>query len=169
MNEKESVVVGAGEGAGRIRTRLVVARMLLIAGCAFALVGFADMALLWLPANPGNVAWEYATVGRTLDSLPLSSLGLLLIAYGVLRDARPTRNGVLFVSAIFILFALFTAFLAFLILTSAPAVISQTPPEAADAVRRSATRHGVQGVIYPLAWFAIAIIVWRARDASEVS
>ena len=169
MSGKESVVVGAGDGSGRIHTRSVVSGMFLIAGCAFALVGFADMALLWLPANPGNVAWEYATVGRTLDSLPLSSLGLVLIGYGVLRAARPTRNKVFFVSAIFFLFSLFTVFLGFLIFTSAPAVISQTPPEAADAVRRSATRHGVQAVIYPLAWFAIAITVWRARNAGEVS
>jgi hypothetical protein len=169
MSETGMVVGGDGGGPGTLRTRVVVSRMLLIAGCAFALIGFTDMVLLWMPANPGNVAWEYATVGRTLDSLPLSSLGLVLIGYGVLRAARPTRNGVLIVSAIFILFAVFTAFLAFLIFTSAPAVISQTPPEAADAVRRAATRHGVQGVIYPLAWLVIGVTVWRARNPPEAS
>jgi hypothetical protein len=143
--------------------------MLLIGGATFALIGFTDLVLLWFPANPGNVAWEYATVGRTLDAMPLSALGLLLVGYGVLRVAQPTRNGILFVSAIFFLFALFNAYLAFLILTSAPAVISQTPPEAIDAVRRAATRHGVQAVIYPIAWFVIGVTVWKARASSEDS
>lgn len=165
MTSGETVAV-TDPGSGSLRTRATVSRMLLIGGATFALIGFTDMALLWLPASPGNVAWEYATVGRTLDSVPMSALGLLLLGYGVLRVTQPTRNGVLFVSLIFLLYGVFSSFLAFLIFTSAPAVISQTPPEALDAVRRAATRHGVQAVIYPISWFAIGITVWRARAAS---
>ena len=137
--------------------------MLLVAGCAFALVGLADIALLWFPPRAGNVAWEYATVGRTLDTLPMPTLGLLLIAYGVLRQPRPTRRGIALVSAVFGLWGLFGLFLAFLIFTAAPAVLSQTPPGAVEAMRRAALRHGVQAVLYPLAWITIAVMVWRSR------
>jgi hypothetical protein len=139
--------------------------MLLVAGSAFALVGLADIFLLWFPPNPGSVTWEYATVGRTLDSLPMPMLGLLFLAYGVLRAPQPTRHGVTFVSAIFVICGLLGVFLAFLIFTSAPAIIAQTPPEAEGAVRRAAVRHGVQAVLYPLAWFVIAVIVRRSRGA----
>lgn len=156
-------VIGGGSDGGTPRTRGAVARMFLVAGCAFTFVGLSDLALLWLPPQVGNVAWEYATVGRTLDSMPMPTLGLLLIGFGVLRAPHPTRRGVTLVAAIFFVFGVLSAILAFLLFTSAPAVISQTPAEAADAVRRAATRHGVQSVVYPLAWFAIASIVWKAK------
>lgn len=170
MNGPTTPLVGPdGTGRPAVRTRDAVARLILIAGSTFALVGLADMALLWLPARPGNVAWEYATVGRTLDSMPMPALGLVLIGYGVLRASRPTVNGVRLVAAVFLVFGLLSLFLAFLFLTSAPAVLSQTPPEASDAVRRAATRHGVQSILYPLAWFAIAIVVWRARTTEGIA
>jgi hypothetical protein len=152
-----------------VRTRHAAARLVLIAGSAFALVGIADLALLWLPARAGNVAWEYATVGRTLDSMPMVALGLVLIGYGVLRASRPTVNGVRLVAAVFFVFGLLCAFLAFLLLTSAPAVLSRTPPDAIEAMRRAATRHSLQSILYPLAWFAIAIVVWRARTTEGIS
>ena len=152
-----------GDSSVPIRTRAAAAGMMLVAGSTFALVGFADISLLWIPLNRASVAWEYATVGRTLDSLPMPLLGLLLLAYGVLRAPRPTRRGVAFVTMIFTLFGLLTLFMAFLIFTSAPAVISQAGVEAELAVRRAAVRHGVQGILYPFACFAIAVIVWRSR------
>ena len=170
MSAAPTPVVGGEEvRPAAVRTRDAVARLVLIAGSVFALVGIADLALLWLPARTGSVAWEYATVGRTLDSMPMPALGLVLIAYGVLRAGRPTVNGVRLVAAVFLVFGLLSAFLAFLLLTSAPAVLSRTPPEAVEAMRRAATRHGVQSILYPLAWFAIAIVVWRARTTEGIS
>lgn len=163
MSSSPRLVGGQEGGSETVSTRLAVSRMLLVTGCAFAFVGFADLVLLWFPPHPGNVAWEYATVGRTLDSMPMPTLGLLLIGYGVLRRPRPTRTGVALVAAIFLVLAVMCAFFAFLVFTAAPAVLSQASPEAAEAVRRAATRHGVQGIVYPLAWLAVAAIVWKAR------
>lgn len=158
-------VVGGHEGDGqRGSTRNAVSRMLLVGGAVFAIVGFADLALLWYPAQPNNLAWEYATVGRTMDSMPMPALGLLLMSYGVLRSPGATRRSVAVIAATFALFGLLCAFVGFLLFTSAPAVISQSPPDAADAVRRAATRHGVQSLLYPLAWLSIAWIVWQARS-----
>lgn len=169
MSTARPLVGGGDPAAPHVRTRDSVARMMLIAGSTFSLVGIADMALLWLPLRPGSVAWEYATVGRTLDSMPMPALGLVLIGYGVLRAARPTVNGVRLVAAIFFVLALLSGFLSFLLLTSAPAVLSQTPPEAVEAVRRAAIRHGVQSILYPLAWFAVAVVVWRTRTTEGIS
>lgn len=169
MTSPRPIVGGTDTGSPAVRTREVVARLLLIAGATFALVGIVDMALLWLPLRPGNVAWEYSTVGRTLDSMPMPALGLVLIGYGVLRAARPTANGVRLVAAIFFTLAMMSCVLSFLLLTSAPAVLVQTPAEAVEAVRRAAIRHGVQSILYPLAWFAIAVVVWRARTTDEAT
>lgn len=161
MNRPTPVLVKGEET--RVRTRSAVSGMFLTAGAAFALVGLADIALLWYPPHAGSVAWEYATVGRTLDALPMPTLGLLLVAYGVLRQSMPTRRGVAVASLMFGLWAVFGLFLAFLIFTSAPAVLSQSPPEAVEALRRSALRHGVQAILYPLAWTVIAVLIWKVR------
>jgi len=144
-------------------TRGVVARMFLVAGCTFTFVGLADLALLWFPPQPGNVAWEYATVGQTMDSMPMPTLGMLLVAYGLLRAAHPSRRSIVLMAAIFFALGVLSSIFALVLFTSAPAVLSQTPPDAVDAVRRAATRQGVQSVAYPLAWFAIASILWKAN------
>lgn len=158
-------VIGGDEAAEVLMsTRAVAARMLIVAGAAFSIVGFADLVLLWIPAQPDSLAWEYATVGRTLDMLPMPSLGLLLLAYGVLRSPGVTKRHVLLTSGTFWVFGLLCAFMAFLLFTAAPAVISQSPAGAADAVRRAATRHGVQSLLYPLAWMAIGWIISQARS-----
>jgi len=160
-------MVGGGDDRGMLRTRGVVARMFLVAGCAFTFVGLADLALLWFPPQVGNVAWEYATVGQTLDSMPMPTLGLLLIGYGVLRAPHPTPRSVTLVAATFLVLGVLSAILAFLLFTSAPAVIAQAPAEATQVVRRAATRQGVQSVVYPLAWFVIATIVWKANASAS--
>ena len=140
-----------------------MSRIFFIAGVAFTLVACVDLILLWFPTDAGNVAWEYATVGRTLDSLPLSALGLLLITYGVLRAPSHTARTLGLVGALFVAYTVLCLILAFLLFTSAPAVLSQTPPAALNAVRRAAIRNGVQSVVYPVCWIAIAVTALRAR------
>ncbi|MDX1394143.1 MAG: hypothetical protein R3195_07125 [Gemmatimonadota bacterium] len=140
-----------------------MARILLIAGFAFTFVALVDMILLWFPAAPGNVAWEYATVGRTLDSMPLSALGLLLITYGVLRAPRRAPRAPALIATLFAVYAVVCLLLAFFLFTSAPAVLSQTPAEALGTVRRATIRNGIQAVVYPLSWIAIAVTALRSR------
>lgn len=154
---------GDAGDAHDVGTRGPVSRMFTLAGCAFALVGALDLLLLWTPLRLGSVAWEYATVGRTLDSIPMPALGLLLVAFGSLRQGRVARRRVRTVSATFLMLGVLCACLALLLLTAIPAVLSQTPPEAAEAARRAAVRHASQAVIYPITWLAIGWGLWRAR------
>lgn len=136
--------------------------LLTLFGAAFALVGLADLLLLWLPVRFESLAWEFATVGRTLDALPMAALGLMLIGYAALgRQPSPRRLGA--VAVLFGFMATLLVVLAILYLTSAPAVLAGTPAEAADSVRRAAIRHGIQAVVYPLVFAAGAVIAWRTR------
>jgi hypothetical protein len=47
--------------------------------------------------------------------------------------------------------------------TLAPAVISQTPAEAVEGLRRNVIRHAVQSVVYPTTLIALAVFAWRSR------
>jgi hypothetical protein len=58
-------------------------------GLVFACVGLLDLALAWYPVQFGNPQWEFGTVSRTYDTLPITALGLtLLLGSGVARGAR---------------------------------------------------------------------------------
>lgn len=161
--KRRPVVVGSGDGAADVGTRGPVSRMFIVAGSAFALVGTLDLLLLWMPVRLDNLAWEYATVARTFDAIPMPVLGLLLIAFGSLRQGKVARRRIRLVAAAFFALGILSAALGLLLLTSVPAVLSQTPPEAAEAARRAAARHATQAVVYPVAWLAVAVGLWKAR------
>jgi len=161
---RRPVVVGSDGGVAGVGTRGPVSRMFLVAGCAFALVGALDLLLLWTPLRLANLAWEYATVTRTFDAIPMPALGLLLIAFGSLRQGAVPKRRIRTVAAAFFALGILCICLGLLVLTSVPAVLSQTPLEAAEAVRRAAARHLSQAVIYPIAWITIAVGLWRARS-----
>src|SRR5688500_13138218 len=63
-------------------------RVLSIVGVAFALVGAVDLALTWYPASFGNPEWEFATVTSTLDSLPVTVIGLGALLSGAVAVGR---------------------------------------------------------------------------------
>ena len=160
---RRHVIVGSADDPAGVGTRGPVSRMFVVAGSAFALVGTLDLLLLWMPVRLDSLAWEYATVGRTLDAIPMPALGLLLVAFGSLRQGRVSRTRTRIVAASFFALGLLCVGLGLLLLTSVPAVLSQTPLEAAEAARRAVARHVTQAVIYPVAWLAIGAGLWRAR------
>jgi hypothetical protein len=49
------------------------------AGWAFLAIGLLDVGLAWIPLNLGSVEWEFGTITRSFDSLPLPFLGTALI------------------------------------------------------------------------------------------
>ena len=72
--------------AGRARTRTmsgvdwapwVVARNLAI---VFLLVGGVDLALIWYPPRFGSPEFEFATISRFADGMPVFSMGMGLLA-----------------------------------------------------------------------------------------
>lgn len=134
----------------------------MLLGAAFLIVGLVDLGLLWIPVRMDSVAWEFATIGRTLDGLPMPALGIVLVAYGASRHPRLGLRSLRGFAGAFAFLALVLAVLAGLFATLAPAVLSQTPIEALEGVRRGVIRHAVQALVYPLAFLSLALILWRA-------
>ncbi len=163
--ETEGPVLVSREPRERGRsTRPTAALVLAIFGVAFAVVGLVDLVLLWIPTRLDTVAWEFATVGRTLEGLPMPLLGLGLLTYGLARHPKWGLSRVRGMGIAFAVLAVPVAALGVLLLTSAPAVLSQTPPGAVAGVRRAVILHAVQAVVYLLTLVAVAVALIRGSS-----
>lgn len=142
--------------------RVAAALIPILLGVTFMLVGLVDLVLLWIPLHMDSVAWEFATIGRTLDGFPMPALGIGLLAYGACRHPRARPHSLRGLAGMFAFFAFLLVVIAVLFATLAPAVLSQTPAEALDGARRGVIRHAVQAALYPIAFWSLTVILWRS-------
>ena len=159
----ERVVLGARSTGLVLRDPEATAYgLLVLLGAAFAIVGLADLTLLWVPLRLGNVNWEFAAVSRTFASIPMSGLGLGLVAYGLVRHpgAHPRL-----VQASAVFFGAWTSFLlllGFIYVTALPSVIRDPPRGGFDALGTTIVKTSIEIVVYSLTFGVIAFILWRA-------
>ncbi len=148
-----------------------LAPLLLAAGGVLAAVGLLDLGLLYVPSHFGSAEWEIGTLSQTLDALPLTTVGLALLALGV----RARGGSRLWTRA----FATLLASVAVLCLVALVLLALDIPPALA-AVRRAAA-HGstaqlalvssglkrgigkaaLFAICYALAYGWMAVTMWR--------
>lgn len=131
-------------------------------GSALAVVGVIDLSLVWFPMQLGTAGWEFAAVSRTFTNAPMTMVGLVLMAFGLVRrGTRPTmvrRMSVLFAALSLVLVAM-----GMLFALAAPAVLAQAAGgAAASALKRAIFKNGVEIVVYPVMLLTVAAILWRA-------
>lgn len=131
-------------------------------GAALTVVGLVDIGLLWFPMQLGTAGWEFATVSRTFTNAPMTMVGLVLMAFGLVRRrTRPAmvkRVAVVFAGLSFVLVAM-----GMLFGLAAPAVLSQVSgEEAVGALKRAMVKNGIEIVVYPTVLLVIAAILWNA-------
>lgn len=129
-------------------------------GGTLLIAGFVDLALLWFPLRFDSLAWEYATVGRSLDALPLPVLGIGIIAYAQLSDPRPGLGVTVALGGLAL--GVLVLAMAFLLATSAPIVLREASSDPATGVHRAVIRHAFEAVLYPAFLFFMARSVWKA-------
>lgn len=161
------VVVGEERRAGlRVAGgEAVGARLLGLLGAAFLVVGLVDLALLWRALDFGNVAWEYATLSRTLDSVPMSGLGLGLLAFGALRS--PGKRAGLWVRVLgvgFLIAAVGFIVMGALYATAIPDVIQRTAPPAMEGLSRAIVKNSVEAVVYTVVFGVVGWKLWSAVE-----
>ncbi len=116
-------------------------------GLVFVLVGMTDLLMAWYPVRIGNPEWEFGTISRTYDNLPISALGLgLLLGAGVARGVRWWTR---IAAVIFLLMAVVVIGGLVLYATNIPlALRSVTAPLALSGLKRAILKALVQGVMY---------------------
>jgi hypothetical protein len=132
-------------------------------GLVFLAIGLLDLALGWFPPRFGNPEWEFGTVTRTFDSLPITVLGLALTLASAIqrRVAWATRAA----AALCWLLALILAagFVVFL-LDVPVALKAVTQPVVRAGLDRAIIKALVQGVLYPT---VLAAIGWQGVRATR--
>ena len=108
----------------------------------------------------GTAGWEFATVSRTFTNAPMTMVGAVLVAFGLVwRGINPRvmrRVAVLFVALSLILLVM-----GMLYGLAAPAVWSQLSEAAAvNALKRTLVKNGLEIVVYPTVLLLIAAILW---------
>lgn len=150
LAKKSAIVPSGSRSAG----------LLGLAGAALALAAFFDLALAWYPIGIGNPEWEFGTVSATLNSLPLTTVGLVLALVSALENGYVIRTRVL--SSLFLTLAL-------LVLASA-VLYALDVPLALRAVQDPLARMGLTKaiikafglvVVYLVGFTWIAIASWR--------
>jgi hypothetical protein len=123
---------------------------------AFVVVGLTDLLLGWIPVRLGNPEWEFGTVSRTLDNLPITLLGLALLhasvaARGIDWALRATSLLALVLAGILLVGLVVYALdlpLAFRVVTD---------PAARSGLERAVVKALVQGTLYPTVLLTIGI------------
>lgn len=140
------------------------ASLLTATGAAFAIVGLVDLALLWFPLRFGSPAWEFGTLSRTFDSLPMTGLGMALVAFGLVRHPEWHPAWVRGAAILFALVTIGMVLLGVVYGLAAVVVVGQTPAEGLDALGRAILKNGVEIVVYSLVFGAIAVMLWRGVE-----
>jgi hypothetical protein len=144
-----------------------VATLLATVGAAFAVVGIVDLALLWYPLGFGSASWEFGTLSRTFDNVPMSGLGVVLVAAGMLwhPSVRPSwirAGAILFGCA-----ALLVIVLGAVYATAVPAVFRDAPPEVIGSFKRAVVKTGAQILVYTIMFAGAAALLWRTVRAQR--
>ena len=146
----------------RYRNSEWTAGSLLVAiGGALAVVGMTDLALLWFPMQLGVAGWEFATVSRTFTNAPMTMVGLVLVAYGLVRKGAPPAM-IRTIAVGFAVLSFVLVAIGMLYAMAAPAVLFQSSGEAATTLKRAIIKNGVEIVVYPVVLLGIAAILWNA-------
>lgn len=162
----DRIVLRRERGALRVRgADAVAATVATLLGATFTVVGLVDLGLLWNPPNFGSSSWEFATLSQTFDSLPMTTLGLGLLAFGFLHQPRSRPIQVRVVAGIFGLVAIWLLAMGVLYFTVAPEVMRQAPPEAVTALNRAIVKNVAEIIIYPVTFVSLAVVLWRSVRA----
>lgn len=138
-------------------------------GAAFTFVGLTDILLAWVPPALGNGEWEFGTISRTFDSLPLPFIGMALVtAAGVARGKLWQRRVAGVIMAV--LGALIVVALVIYAMSIPLALRSVQLPVAKLGIRKAILKALVQGICYPVVAIAtcrIALSHERPRRGSS--
>ena len=159
----ERIVLRRERGALRVRgSDTVAATVVTLLGTAFMVVGLVDLGLLWNPPDFGSSSWEFATLSQTFDSLPMTTLGLGLLAFGFLLQPRSRPLQVRVIAGVFGLATICLLALGVLYFTVAPEVMRQAPPEAVTALNRAIVKNVAEIIIYPVTFASLTVVLWRS-------
>jgi hypothetical protein len=137
-----------------------------LTGAVFFLIGAADQLLAFVPLAFGAPEWEFGTISKCLDSMPLPALGItLFMASGMALGSRwRIRAG----SLILLLLGLLILGLLVIYATNIPlALRAVTEPNVRLGLQKAIVKSIGQGIGYPVVFLVMAISSWKQSRATR--
>lgn len=133
-------------------------------GVALFCVGLLDMVLLWIPLQFGVAEWEFGTVSRFLDGLPVLTMAVaILIVLGGLE----ARNGLLWFSgSACVLLFLGVVIGALLYALNIPLALKATDQALRLGLKKGIVKALGEAVVYSFAFLALSISAFRMAKRS---
>jgi hypothetical protein len=113
-------------------------RIAFVAGLALAVVGWVDVAFIWYPPRWASVDWEFGSVSGTFDALPLSTIGLTLMAMSAVARGRTVAARVL--AALMLFLAVAMVVFVVVLLLDVPVVLRALQEQVRPVMKRSVTK-----------------------------
>lgn len=159
--------------APRIKYRLrngraTTANMMVAVGAALVFVALVDVAIVWTPLRLGTPGWEFATISRTFTNVPMTAIGWVLIAFGVVRHPDRHVFWTRGVGAAFAAMALILLGMGVVYWLSVPAVVREATPEVTGALKRALLKTGTEIVVYTTVFGFVGVMLWRGVEGRVV-
>ncbi len=169
-----TVAASAATGnAPRIKYRLrnaraTTANMMVAVGAALVFVALVDVAIVWTPLRLGTPGWEFATISRTFTNVPMTAIGWVLIALGVVRHPDRHVFWTRGVAGAFAAMALILLAMGAVYALSVPAVVREATPEVTDALKRALLKTSTEIVVYTTVFGLVGVMLWRGVEGRVV-
>ena len=128
-------------------------------GISLAIVTLANFTLLWWRPSFGNAEWEFATIGQTLDRIPLLVVSMALVVYGVLQSG--SVKGARAVAVICGVFVLWIVASTVLYGMASLVAFKLVPGNQLSMVKRTVAKNLFGAAIYTLLFGVTAMQMWR--------
>lgn len=141
-------------------------RLLLASGTTLAVLGWADLALLWYPLQFGDPQWEFATVSGTFEGMPLGTIGITMMLVGLIKLGW--NRVVLLLCATCIVIALAVLAMSVVYLLDVPVALRSAPPVAMRMLKKSMAKTGLCAIGYTALYSWLAWSTWRMTRVARV-
>lgn len=128
-------------------------------GGLLVMVGGVDLASQWYPTAFKSAEWEFSVVSVTIASLPLLTIGAVVVLASFL--ARAKRGGVVVMGVAFAALFLAVGLMLALFASDLPLALRAPAGAPLTAIKKAIVRTLVMGVGYEVAYFIAAITSFR--------
>ncbi len=139
-------------------------RLLFVLGLGMAVVGFADVALLYYPARWASIDWEFGTVIATFDGLPLGTMGLGFAAVACVAQGWTILGRVL--AGFMLLMTVLLVVLLLVFVLDVPVALRAADAVMKPTLKKAIVKTGSMALVYILVYGTLGVVSFRRLRAS---
>jgi hypothetical protein len=128
-------------------------------GLVLVVVGGIDIALRWYPTSFRSPEWEFGTIGITIASLPLFSIGLVMVLASSL--ARASKVGAQVLAGVFSLLAVLLLAILMIFLLDVPLALKAPDPRVLLEIKKTVLRTLIMGLAFEILFVSSAVLSFR--------